>query len=50
MWDVSEGVFALGSPAVGDVTGAAVAFEVAAAGATTFAVLLPGAVGTVKAA
>lgn len=50
MWDVSAGVFALGAPAVGDVTGAAVAFEAAPADATTFSVLLPGAVGTVKAA
>lgn len=50
MWDASEGKFSVGAPAAGDITGAAVAFEPAAADATTFAVLLPGVIGTVKAA
>lgn len=50
MWDASAGKFATGAPAEGDITGAAVAFEAAAADAATFAVLLPGAIGTVKAA
>lgn len=51
MWDASAGKFAaVSAGAVGDITGAAVAFEAAAADATSFAVLLPGAVGVVKAA
>lgn len=50
MWDASAGKFAAvaSTPAEGDVTGAAVAFEAAAADAETFAVLLPGTVGTVQ--
>lgn len=51
MWDESAGKFAaVGAPAVGDITGAAVAFEAVDASATTFVVLLPGAIGTVKTA
>lgn len=51
MWDESAGMFAaVGAPAVGDITGAAVAFEAADAAAATFVVLLPGAIGTVKTA
>ena len=50
MWDASAGAFAaVGTTAAGDVTGAAVAFEAATAGATECAVLLPGAIGTVAA-
>ena len=49
-WDVSAGVFASsGTPAVGDVSGAAVAWEAAASGATTALVLLPGLLGVVAA-
>ena len=49
MWDVSAGKFAaVGTPAQGDITGAAVAFAVAEAGSATFSVLLPGTVGTVQ--
>lgn len=50
MWDASAGAFAaVGATAAGDVTGAAAAFEAAADAATTVAVLLPGAIGTVAA-
>ena len=49
-WDVSAAAFAgSGAPAAGDITGAAVAWEAAAAGATSALVLLPGLVGTVAA-
>lgn len=49
-WDVSAGAFAgAGAPATGDVTGAAVAWESAAQGATSALVLLPGLLGTVTA-
>lgn len=48
MWDASEGKFAaMGASAEGDITGAAAAFEPAPADATTFLVLLTGAVGAV---
>lgn len=52
MWDASAGKFAAvaSTPAEGDVTGAAVAFEAAPEGAETFAVLLPGVIGTVHVA
>lgn len=50
MWDASAGKFAVGVAAEGDITGAAVAFDAAPAEATTFKVLLPGVIGTVKAA
>ena len=49
-WDVSANVFAAtGAPAAGDVSGAAVAFEPAVAGATQASVLLTGSVGAVAA-
>nr|WP_182312372.1 DUF2190 family protein [Comamonas testosteroni] len=49
-WDATEGAFAgSGTPAAGDVTGAAVAWESAAQGATSALVLLPGLLGTVVA-
>lgn len=49
-WDVSAGAFASsGAPAAGDVSGAAVAWEAAAAGATSALVVLPGLLGTVAA-
>lgn len=50
MWDAYAGAFAaVGTAASGDVTGAAVAFEASAAGATECAVLLPGTIGAVAA-
>ncbi|WP_057093055.1 DUF2190 family protein [Comamonas thiooxydans] len=49
-WDATAGAFAgSGTPAAGDVTGAAVAWESAAQGATSALVLLPGLLGTVVA-
>ena len=49
-WDASAGAFAgSGTPAAGDVTGAAVAWESAASGTTSALVLLPGLLGTVVA-
>ena len=49
-WDATAGAFAgSGTPAAGDVTGAAVAWESAAQGTTSALVLLPGLLGTVVA-
>lgn len=49
-WDATAGAFAgSGTPAAGDVTGAAVAWGDAVSGATSALVLLPGLLGTVVA-